>query len=137
MTVSWNFRLSVLEVWNDVFGSVVRRGNQRIDRAAPVVCSLSRYCSSRIASVPRPQRLVVLLPPPLSPRHRLPHLPDAAKQFGAGERHHAMTWSRTVLNTQLIDRIIILAAVAWNRPLYAHNCDALRSNFVGIFSRGR
>jgi hypothetical protein len=90
------------------------------------------------ASVPRPQRLVVLLPPPpLSPRHRLPHLPDAAKQFGAGERHHAMTWSRTVLNTQLIDRIIILAAVAWNRPLYAHNCDALRSNFVGIFSRGR
>jgi hypothetical protein len=27
------------------------------------------------------------------------------------------------------------AAVAWNRPLYAHNCDALRSNFGEIFSR--
>ena len=129
MTVSWNFRLSVLEVWNDVFGSAARRmGNQRIHRAASVVCSLSRYCSSRIASVPRPQRLVVLLPPPLSPRHRLPHLPDAAKQFGAGERHHAMTWSRTVLNTQLIDRIIILAAVAWNRPstpTIATHCDQI------------
>jgi hypothetical protein len=23
--------------------------------------------------------------------------------------------------------------MAWNRPLYAHNCDALRSNFVEIF----
>ena len=27
------------------------------------------------------------------------------------------------------------AAVAWNRPLYAHNCDALRSNFGEIFPR--
>ena len=77
---------------------------------------------------------------------------EAEATFGVEELHYSYRHARlsvrcwpfaslfymtSAVGIGLIPGQSWLARQWWNRPLYTHNCDALRSNFGGMFSRWR